>query len=94
MRCWHPVTHFSLWSCHSGASETVRFHLTTRDLASFDEQTSSWIAEAGVYQVNVGASSLKTPQTASFKMKKDVSAGTVSRALAPEGEIKRIQPKK
>ncbi len=40
-----------------GESQTLSFTLGPRDLASFDEASSSWLAEAGSYTVKVGASS-------------------------------------
>jgi len=49
-----------------GESETLTFTLTPRDLASFDEASSSWKAEAGTYEVKVGASSADIRQTATF----------------------------
>lgn len=49
-----------------GESQTLTFQLTPRDLASFDEATSSWQAEAGTYTVRIGASSADIRQTATF----------------------------
>ncbi|MBP7569041.1 MAG: glycoside hydrolase family 3 C-terminal domain-containing protein [Acidobacteria bacterium] len=49
-----------------GESQTLAFQLTPRDLASFDEATSSWQAEAGTYTVRIGASSADIRQTATF----------------------------
>jgi beta-glucosidase len=49
-----------------GEAETLSFTLTPRDLASFDEERSAWIAEEGTYSVRVGASSEDVRQTASF----------------------------
>ena len=41
-----------------GKSQTITFTLTPEDLASFDTNSSSWVAEAGKYTVKIGASSL------------------------------------
>jgi beta-glucosidase len=49
-----------------GEEETLSFTLTARDLASFDEASSSWRAEAGTYTVKVGASSEDIRRTATF----------------------------
>jgi beta-glucosidase len=49
-----------------GGSETLTFAITSRDLASFDERSSSWQAEAGTYAVKIGASSADIRQTATF----------------------------
>ncbi len=44
-----------------GESQALSFTLTARDLASFDEPSSSWLAEAGTYTVKIGASSRGHP---------------------------------
>jgi beta-glucosidase len=61
-----------------GESEVLTFTLTTRDLASFDEATSSWLAEPGTYTVKVGASSADVRQTATFVKAKDERVASVS----------------
>jgi len=64
-----------------GESETLSFTLVPRDLASFDEATSSWLAEAGTYTVKAGASSEDLRQTATFTLAREEKAGTVSVAI-------------
>ena len=59
-----------------GESQTVSFTLQTRDLASFDAASSSWVAEAGSYTVKVGASSEDIRQTASFLKAKEEKVAT------------------
>jgi len=76
-----------------GESQTVSFTIETKDFASFDEATSSWIAEAGNYNLKVGASSLAIKQTASFKIAKELSDGKVTKALAPSREINKLVSK-
>jgi beta-glucosidase len=61
----------------------VSFTLTARDLASFDEASSSWLAEAGTYTVKVGASSEDIRQTATFVKAGDEKVATVSMAIGP-----------
>ena len=73
-----------------GESQTVSFTIETKDFASFNEATSSWIAEAGNYTLKVGASSLNIKQTANFKIGKELSAGKVTKALAPSREINKL----
>ena len=75
---------------NSGESQTLSFTIETKDFASFDEATSSWIAEAGSYTLKVGASSLNIKQLASFKIAKDLSAGKVTKALAPSCKIDKL----
>lgn len=76
-----------------GESQTLSFTIETKDFASFDEATSSWIAEAGNYTLNVGASSLNIKQTANFKIAKDMNAGKVTKALTPSREINKLVAK-
>jgi beta-glucosidase len=65
-----------------GESQTMTFSLTPRDLASFDEASSSWVAEAGSYSVKVGASSEDIRQTAAFTKAKAETVGKVSGPVA------------
>ena len=76
-----------------GESQTLSFTIETKDFASFDEATSSWIAEAGNYTLKVGASSLIIKQTANFKIAKDMNAGKVTKALTPSREINKLVAK-
>jgi beta-glucosidase len=76
-----------------GESQTVSFTIEPKDFASFDEATSSWIAEAGNYTLKVGASSLAIKQTADFKIAKELIAGKVSKALVPSREINKLVSK-
>lgn len=76
-----------------GESQTLSFTIETKDFASFDEATSSWIAEAGNYTLKVGASSLNIKQTANFKIAKDMNAGKVTKALTPSREINKLVAK-
>ena len=64
-----------------GESETVSFTLTARDLASFDEASSSWLAEAGTYTVKVGASSEDIRQEATFVKARGEKVATVSTSV-------------
>jgi beta-glucosidase len=76
-----------------GESQSLSFTIETKDFASFDETTSSWIAEAGDYNLRIGASSLAIKQTASFKIAKELNAGKVTKALAPSREINKLVSK-
>lgn len=76
-----------------GESQTLSFNIETKDFASFNEATSSWIAEAGTYNLKVGASSNDIRQTASFKIAKELEAGKVTKALAPTREINKLVSK-
>jgi|SRR5665647_2171711 len=76
-----------------GESQTFSFKIETKDFASFNEATSTWIAEAGTYNLKIGASSLAIKQTASFKIAKELEAGKVTKALAPTREINKLVSK-
>lgn len=76
-----------------GESQTLKFTIETKDFASFDETTSSWIAEAGNYTLKIGASSKDIKQTASFKIAKELNAGKVTKALTPSREINKLVSK-
>jgi beta-glucosidase len=63
-----------------GESQTLTFTLTPRDVASFDQGSSSWRIEAGSYTVKVGASSEDIRQTAVFTAKEEM-VGKVAGAV-------------
>jgi beta-glucosidase len=74
-----------------GESEKVTLALTPRQLASFDPASSSWVAEAGKYDVKVGASSRDIRQTASFTLDKDLTVKKESVALVPKTKINELK---
>jgi beta-glucosidase len=69
-----------------GESETLSFRLAPRDLARFDEGSSSWVADAGVYTVKVGASSADVRRTAGFSLEREEVVGSVSTAVGAGGQ--------
>ncbi|OCB68835.1 glycoside hydrolase family 3 C-terminal domain-containing protein [Flavobacterium glycines] len=56
----------------AGESQTISFTLTPGELASYDSNISSWIAEAGNYTIQIGASSLNIKKTKQFHLAKDL----------------------
>jgi beta-glucosidase len=70
-----------------GEEERLRFTIKDIDLASFDEENSAWVVESGSYELRIGASSKKIMQRKYFEVKKEIIAGKVSKALAPEQEV-------
>jgi beta-glucosidase len=70
-----------------GETETIRFTLDPKDLASFDTKSASWIAEAGTYTVKIGASSTNIKQSADFNLKKDLVVEKDHNILTPKVEI-------
>jgi beta-glucosidase len=71
-----------------GQSETVTFTLTGRDLASFDTERATWVAEAGTYTVKVGASALAINQQARFDLPQEVVVERAHNVLVPHVPIK------
>jgi beta-glucosidase len=70
-----------------GESETIRFTIEPKDLASFDTKSASWIAEAGNYTVKIGASSTDIKQSADFQLKKNLVVEKDHNVLVPKVEI-------
>jgi beta-glucosidase len=61
-----------------GQKETFNFFIDPKDIASFDESTSSWIVEKGTYKFKIGASSSDIRETLNFKVDKDIIAEVVN----------------
>jgi len=64
-----------------GESQTLTMHIQKRDLASFDEAHSQWLAEAGEYLFRIGSSSRDLPLQVSAKLTQ--YAERVHNAMAP-----------
>jgi beta-glucosidase len=75
-----------------GQSQTLTFVLDSRNLASFDTALSSWIAEAGNYEVRIGASSKDIRLKASFALAKDLNVKKESVSLVPKEKISELKP--
>ncbi len=75
-----------------GESQTLSFVMDSRSLASYDSMASSWVAEAGKYDIKVGASSKDIRQRASFLLEKALTVKTVGKALAPSRNINELTP--
>ena len=74
-----------------GQSETLQLTLSPKDLASFMESKSAWIAETGTYKVAIGSSSLNIKQTAEFSLPQELEVEKVHKAfalIAPISELK------
>jgi beta-glucosidase len=76
-----------------GESQTIAFTIDGRSLSSFDPSTSSWIAEAGAYDVKIGASSRDIRLNASFTLSGDLVVKKESVSLAPKEKINELKPK-
>jgi beta-glucosidase len=75
-----------------GESETLKLTLSPKDLASFLESKSAWIAEAGTYQVLVGASSSDIKKTADFKVTKEITVEKVKKSFELDSKFTELKP--
>jgi len=75
-----------------GESQTISFTLNARDLTSFDENSTSWVAEAGQYTVKIGSSSLNIKKTAAFGLAKEMVVEKDHKVLAPQVPINELKP--
>ncbi len=73
-----------------GEVQTLHFTLTPEELASFDENKSAWVAEAGTYEVRVGASSRDIRGKATFTLEKSIMVRKVGDFLKPPKEINKL----
>ena len=71
-----------------GESPTLRMTLQRRDLASFDEEQSAWIVDAGTYQFLIAASATDIRATASLKV--DALKEPTTNALKPQVKLNRL----
>ena len=77
-----------------GESQTLSFEIDSRRLSSFDPGSSSWVAEAGKYDVKIGASSRDIKLNASFTLAKDLTVKKESVSLVPKDKITELKPVK
>ncbi|HUX58603.1 MAG TPA: glycoside hydrolase family 3 N-terminal domain-containing protein [Bacteroidales bacterium] len=75
-----------------GETQTLTFVLDSHNLSSFDPSVSSWIAEAGKYDVKVGASSNDIKVTGSFSLAKDITVKKESFSLIPSAKVDELKP--
>jgi len=76
-----------------GEAQTLTLTLTERDLASFNTDASAWIADAGKYEVKIGASSEDIKLVKSFTLAKTTVVEKVHKALAPQVAIDELKSK-
>lgn len=76
-----------------GQSETLQLTLSPKDLASFIESKSAWIAEEGNYKVAIGASSLAIKQSAEFSLAKELEVEKVHKAFALTAPVNELKSK-
>lgn len=77
-----------------GESETINFDINADDLASFDTNRESWVAEPGSYSVKIGASSTNIKQTAGFELAKEMVVEKDHKVLVPQVQINELKSEK
>jgi beta-glucosidase len=77
-----------------GESQTLTFVIDSRRLSSFDSASSSWVAEAGKYDVKIGASSKDIKLNSSFSVAKDITVKKETVSLVPKEKINELKPGK
>jgi beta-glucosidase len=75
-----------------GESETLQLTLSPKDLASFLENKSAWIAEAGNYKVLIGASSSDIKKTAEFSVANEITVEKVKKAFELDSKFTELKP--
>ena len=74
-----------------GQSQNISFVLDGKSLASFDTEKSSWIAEAGQYNIHIGASSTNFKQTIPFTLRKELLVEKCYKVLSPNIKINELK---
>jgi beta-glucosidase len=78
-------------SLNPGESQTLTFTLRAQDLASFNTAQSAWVADAGKYEVKIGASSEDIKLVKPFTLAKPITVEKVHKALAPQVTIDELK---
>jgi beta-glucosidase len=73
-----------------GKSQTITFTIEAPELASFDTKSSSWVAEAGNYELLAGASSTNIKQKTAFQLSKDITTEKDSPQMVPKVDIREL----
>ncbi|QEC75236.1 beta-glucosidase family protein [Mucilaginibacter ginsenosidivorax] len=74
-----------------GASQTLTFTIDPKNLASFNTEKSSWIADAGKYTVKIGASSEDIRMTKPFVLAKMLIVEKDHKAIVPQVSINELK---
>lgn len=64
-----------------GESQILKLTLSKKDLASFNTDRSAWIADAGVYKVEISTSSLKVKEEKTFLLEEELEVEKVHNVL-------------
>lgn len=75
-----------------GESQTLTMTLSSKDLASYLQAKSAWIAEAGQYQVLLGSSSLDIRQKITFSVADELLVEKVKNLFELEDSFSELKP--
>lgn len=79
-------------SLESGENEILSFNISAKDMASFDEDNSVWLVEAGNYILKIGASSEDIKLSQNFRVDQDIAVEKVHKVMTPNREIDVLRP--
>lgn len=71
-----------------GASQTLKFTLSGRDLASYNNRSNAWVADRGTYTVKVGNSSRNIQLAKTFSLAKTTVVEKTTKSLTPLKKFK------
>lgn len=74
-----------------GETQIISFTIDAGQLCSFNSNSSSWIADAGRYQVKISASSTDHRQVAAFTLPRDITVTRTNKVLAPQISISELK---
>ncbi|WBL23073.1 beta-glucosidase family protein [Zunongwangia sp. HRR-M8] len=74
-----------------GKSQKLNFTIKARDLASFVDAKSAWIAEKGTYTVKIGASSLDLKMAKNFTLDNDITVEKVNNTFDLDVDMKTLK---
>ena len=75
-----------------GEEQTITLRLTLRDLASFNQGKSAWVADKGSYQIEVAASALDTKLKESFMLPETKIVEKVNNVLNNKASFVDLKP--
>ena len=74
-----------------GESQKVSLTIKLRDLASFVEGQNAWIAEAGLYKIQIGTSSLDIKATENFTLPDEKVVEKTHKSFKADTELKNLK---
>ena len=74
-----------------GEKQTLHFELPVKFLASFDSNSTSWIAAAGKYEVKAAAAATDVKLAGSFELAKDITVEKCNKVLVPAVSISELK---